>query len=436
MKNQVRWITGMLSMTVLSAAPVQAINWDGGGSDNKWSTAANWVDDNIPDNNTEAAAFVGGANVAIHVDTNFTIQSYTDGFGGEGFTNTLYGSGVLTIDRNLNGWPAVLNATGNGGGTLRLNSGIIISNSAGGATLVRNDNSSGNVTVFDTFSTLTINTTLQTADGAGGSILFNGVFSSSLANLVISSANVVFGEGHNSSSFGRDIVFYANSKLTIDGGTVLGAFRKFQINSGGSELELNAENALNGPNLVISGSSDFLVDINAGQDDIGFLKLDDGTITLDLDEAVSNTVSFSDSSAQAWGSGALVISNFMPGVIRFGTDAGGLSAGQFSAVSAYDSNGSAVADLAIDSSGFLTGTVSGPAPSPIGDIAIDLINAGSDVAITWSSTAGDLYSVSNRTDLVSGSWALVSGGLTGTGGSMTVTDAVDQVQSFYRVYAQ
>ncbi len=436
MKTQVQLITGILFAVMLFAMPVQAINWAGSGGNNLWSTPGNWADDNVPDNNTESAAFVGAANVAINVDTNFTIQYYADGYGGAGFTNTLYGAGDLTIDRGLNYYPCILNATGPDGGTLRLNCDLIITNSAGGATLVRNDNSSGNVTVFDSYCDLTINTTLQTSQGAGGSILFNNTFSSSLANLVIGSDNVVFGADHSSSSFGRDIVFNANSKLAVDGGTVLAAFRKFQVNGTDSELELNSENALNGPNVIVSGSSDFLIDINAAQDDIGYLKFYDGIVTLDLDAAVTNVVAFDDSSAQTWGTGGVVISNFMPNIIRFGTDANGLTSSQLASFSAYDVNGIEVSDLAIDSSGYLTGTVTPPAASPIGDIDLELINGGDDVTITWSSTGGDSYSVSNTADLVDGPWALVAAGLAGTGSSMVVTDAVDQVQSFYRVYAQ
>lgn len=354
----------LFTVALLSAVSSQAVNWAGSGGNNLWSTPANWVGSNVPDNNTESAAFVGGANVAINVDVDTTVNYYADGFGGEGFTNTLYGAGNLTIDRNQNGVPSILNATGNGGGTLRLNGKITIDNSAGGSTLVRNDNSSGNLTLFDTASTLTLNTTLQTANGAGGNIRFNGTLASSSANLIIASDNVSFGAGHDSSSFGRDIVFYANSKLSIDGGTVLAPFRKFQINGTDSELELNAENALNGPNVIVAGSSDFLIDINADQNDIGTLKFYDGIVTLDLDEAVAH-VAFGDSSGQAWGTGGVVISNFTAGVVSFGTDALGLTAPQLSAITAYDDEGSLVDDLTLASNGSLV-----PEPATIGLVGI------------------------------------------------------------------
>lgn len=436
MKIQTQWISLAVLTAALPVLQAQAINWDGGGADNLWSNPTNWADDNIPDNNTESAAFQGGANVAINVDTNFTIGYYVDGYGGEGFTNTLYGAGVLTIDRAQNWWPCILNATGNGGGTLRLNNDMIISNSVGGTTLVRNDNSSGNVTLFDTASSLTINTTLQTADGAGGSILFNGVLASSLANLVIGSDNVTFGAGHDSSSFGRDIVFNEDSKLAVDGGTVLAAYRKFQVNGTGSELELNGENAMNGPNIIVAAANDFLVDINADQDNIGYLKFDSGTLTLDLDEAVTNVV-FKDTSAQTWGTGSLVIHNFRPDVIRIGTDSAGLSAAQFAQTTAYDHTGAEVVDLAIDSDGYLTGTVTiGPGAVDVGEIEIGVINGGSDFTISWMSTNGASYGVSNTTDLVSGSWTLLTNGLIGSGNAMTFTNAADGAQNFFIVFSE
>jgi hypothetical protein len=357
-----KYIAGIVVMTML-AISAQAINWDNGAPDNKWSSAGNWAGDNIPDSNTASAAFVGAANVAINVDQDFTIQSYTDGFGGEGFTNTLYGAGTLTIDRNANNQGGIISATGNAGGVLRLNGKVAIDNSVGGATLVLNNNSSGNTTLFDTGSTLTLNTVLQTANGAGGSIRFNGTLGFSSANLVIGSDNVSFGAGHNSSGFGRDIVFNAGAKLAVDGGTALNSGRKIQVNGSG-ELELNGANAINGANLVVDGANNLLIDVNSNQDDMGFLKFDTGTVTLDLAAGVAG-IAFDDSSAQTWGAGALVISNFNSGVISFGTDANGLTVDQLATITAYDSEGALVEGLVLDGAGYMI-----PEPATIGLISL------------------------------------------------------------------
>ena len=425
---------------ILAALPLvstQAINWDNGAPDNKWSSAGNWAGDNTPDNNTETAAFVGAANVAIDVDQDFTIQSYTDGFGGAGFTHTLYGVGSLTIDRNQNNSAGIINATGNAGGTLRLNGKVAIDNSAAGSTYVQNNNSAGNTTVFDTGSTLTLATVLQTAQGAGGSIQFNGTLGSSSANLVIGSDNVSFGEGHVSSAFGRDIVFNAGGKLVVDGGTVLNPFRKFQVN-GSAAMELNGTNSINGANIVVGGANNFPINLNADQDNLGFLKFGTGTVTLDLAEGVTGIL-FADSSAQTWGAGSLVISNFMSEVVQFGTNSTGLTVGQLSQITAYDSTDVVVTDLAINSSGFLTGTVTGgpgPGPVEVGDITLDLINGGSALTISWASTNGANYGVSNTADLVAGPWTLLTNGVVGTGGTLFITNQTDQAVDFFQVFSE
>lgn len=344
------FVTGAVAILGVSA---YAIQWDGGGFSSTWSDPENWEGDHVPDSNTEAAEFSSTSHLRIEVDRDCTIQSWIDGFNGEGTTNKLYGAGTLTIDRNKNGWPAILNATGYSGGTLRINNagGMVFSNSAGGNMLVRNDNSPGNVILFDSESRLTLLTALQTAQGAGGAIRFNGQFLPAAANLIIASDNVYFGPGHDSSSFGRDMVFYSGAKLMIDGGTVLNSNRKFQVN-GNSELVLNAANAINDANIVTAAGSSLRIDVNADQTDLGFLRFDSGTVSLDLDKAVS-TVAFDDSSAQPWGAGTLVISNFTPGVVFFGTDAGGLTAGQLKRIKAFNRARISEGKLALNENGAL-----------------------------------------------------------------------------------
>lgn len=364
----IKLVTG-IAVTAMLAASAQAINWDGGGGDNLWSNPLNWAGDNTPNNNTETAVYIGSASIDINVDSDHTIQSYSDGFGGAGFTNTLYGAGTLTIDRNLANSPGILNATGGDGGTLRLNGKVTINNSTGGDTLVRNDNSAGgNTTLFDTGSTLTLTTALRTAQGMGGSIAFNGTLASSAADLRIGSDNVSFGTGHNSSAFGRDIVFYsAGSKLAINGGTVLTSGRKIQVNANG-ELELNGENAINNANVVAGGANNLLIDVNSNQDDMGILRFDSGTVTLDLAAGVSG-IAFDNSSAQVWGAGALVISNFTAGVVSFGSNANGLLAAQLGKIRAYDSGGALVEDISLNGAGYVI-----PEPATIG--LIGLASAG------------------------------------------------------------
>ncbi len=355
----IKYVTG-IAVTAMLVASAQAINWDGGGGNNLWSNPFNWAGDNTPNNNAETAAYAGNASIAINVDSDHTIQSYSDAFAGAGFTNTLYGAGTLTIDRNASGQTGIANATGNAGGTLRLNGKVTVNNSAGGDTLLQNNNSAGNTTLFDTGSTLTLTTTLRTVQGAGGIIAFNGTLASSAADLRIASDNVSFGTGHNSSAFGKDIVFYLpGSKLAIDGGTVLNTGRKFQVNANG-ELELNAAHAINNANITLGAANNLLLDVNASQNSLGRLTLGSGTLTIDLAAEVADLF-FADSSAQAW-DGTVVINGFQEGVIKFGTDANGLTAAQLAAIGA---------GYSLTESGYLT-TI--PEPATLG--LIGLASAG------------------------------------------------------------
>ncbi|HSP42864.1 MAG TPA: hypothetical protein VLO11_08340 [Luteolibacter sp.] len=331
-------LTAASALLLMPAA--HAINWEFGGVNNLWSNPDNWVGDVVPNSNTVEAAFVGSANVAIDVDADFTIRNYLDGFGGEGFTHTLFGAGTLTIDRNSTTTQlGINNATGDSaelpedpGGTLRLNGFVTINNTLGGVTTIQNSNSANNTLLFDTNSNLKLITRMQTNTGSGGTINFNGnLIAGSTANLLINSNNVFFGTGHLSTNFGNDIVFLANSKLTVNGGTVLNTGRKFQVNGSGAELELNAADAINDANVIVGGSNNFLVDVNENQASMGVVSVTDGILTIDVDPAVTN-LSFGKSSGQVWGSGSVTINGFKENTIRFGEDDTGLSAGQLAVI--------------------------------------------------------------------------------------------------------
>lgn len=344
---------------LLLSTTAQAIDWQFGGVNNLWSNSGNWVGGVVPNSNTVEAAFVGSANVAIDVDSDHTIRSYLDGFGGESFTHTLYGAGTLTIDRNNSGTQlGINNATGdsaelpeNPGGTLRFNGLLTINNSLAGITTIRNSNSANNNLLFDTNCDLKLITRLQTDLGVGGSINFNcELITGSTANLLINSNNVFFGTGHVSTNFGNDIVMLANSKLTVNAGTVLNTGRKFQVNGTGGELELNGADVINKANVIVGGSNNFLVDVNANQTNMGVVNVGAGVLTIDVDPTVTN-LSFEKSAAQVWGSGSITITGFKENTIRFGTDNTGLTAGQLAVI-----NGGS---YSLTNSGYLTAIPAG-----------------------------------------------------------------------------
>lgn len=318
----------------VSQAQVVVTDWVGDGDNDLWSNALNWAGGDIPDSNTVRARFNLNDDVAINIDQDFTINRYIDGASGEGRTHTLFGEGLLTIDVNnsvVGESIGIDNATTGDGGTLRIGDGsILIHNSQGTATTMRNLNSSSNQILFDTGSTLTINTLFRTVSGAGGRIDFNGTFAPSPSNLQIGSSNVYFGEGHNSSEFDAEIVMLGNSKLTINGGTVLSSGNRFQLNGNG-EIVLNAADTINGANIALGGANNLYLDVNADQSNFGHITVGGGTLTIDVDPDVDH-LNFARSYFQNWDNGGVQITGFREGTIRFGTDGAGLNRDQLAAI--------------------------------------------------------------------------------------------------------
>ncbi len=70
--------------------------------------------------------------------------------------------------------------------------------------------------------------------------------------------------------------------------------------------------------------------------------------------------------------------------------------------------------------------------TPIGDIVYETTN---DVmTLTWDTTDGQIYNVETNANLVeAASWGVFDGPITGTGGGITVTTTVNEVQLFYKV---
>jgi hypothetical protein len=332
-----------LTSTLTSTAQIVASNWTGGVGGN-WSDTNSWHNKTVPNSNSNRAQGYGLSDTEANLDGNYTVSAINAG--PKGATWTIGGSGTLTIDA-VSDNPGIRVTTGNAdpAGTLLLNGNFVINNSNNVPTNIQVLNNGGNKVVFGTSSVLTVNTLLDTVNGvSGGRIEMNGTLAASAANLRVNSTNLSFGNGHDSTAFGRDIVLFNGAKLTVDGGSVLNVNRKFQVN-GNSELVLNGANSINGANVVIGGNNNLLIDVNANQANMGSINLEDGTLTIDIDASVTGLV-FADSSAQTWGSGLISVVGFREGVIQFGTDGNGLSAVQLAAINS--------GAYSLNSSGFLT----------------------------------------------------------------------------------
>ena len=70
----------------------------------------------------------------------------------------------------------------------------------------------------------------------------------------------------------------------------------------------------------------------------------------------------------------------------------------------------------------------------LGNLTLDLLSGGNDLTLTWATSIGTDYTVEIKTNLTDLSWTSNSAAV-GTGGDVTVTTAVDQAKTFYRVSA-
>lgn len=320
------FLAGALPMWAVTGLTAANFTGPDGGT---WGDGANWDTGTVP-TAADQARMTLAENRTIDVNGDYTIMSVQDGFAPGALT--LGGSGSLTIDVNSGSTAlGIDNATGDAGGILQIDSTIVINNSAGNArTTMRNGNGASNVLRFNPSSHLVLNSGAQTT-GTVGTIEFNGKISGAQP-LFIGSTNASFGEGHDSSELGS-VVFFLNSKLTVNGGTVLSPDgTKFQVNGVNAELELNNANSVNGANLSVGASNDLLVDVNADQENMGVIILPvSGQLTIDVDPSVNN-LSFRSSYFQNWGSGSVTINGFREGTIRFGTDGTGLTREQLDVI--------------------------------------------------------------------------------------------------------
>lgn len=299
-----------------------------GPANSNWSNQFNWVGQAIADNNTEVAELAIGDPV---VDADFTVRELRTLFSTT--AALLSGPGTLTIDRNSSTTAlGLFNGSGQGA-VLEFDGNLTINNSNGNParTVTRNGNNNSNVIRFNPTSTLSLQTGLETQNGVGGSIEFNGALAGP-ADLFFNSNNATFGATADNTGYEGDLVFFSNALAVSDlvGGTLIGSDGKVQVNGNGSRIEINGAETFLG-DVVVDGTNAFTFDADADQSNMGVVEIANGSLTIDIDAAV-NELAFEDTSEIAWGAGSLSIVGFKEDTIRFGTDAGGLTEAQLAAI--------------------------------------------------------------------------------------------------------
>jgi hypothetical protein len=330
-----------------------------GAGDGKWSTATNWTGGALPTLSAQLNASVfldtniswvgssstAGSNASVRTPAGVTVTLSTDaGVNAKKITleanSTTISIGLLSSSPNFTfDAPIEFNGGTNPTGfikSLQVNTGGTLPADYRQLTLGPN-------------SVLTLNSVVRTIAQANTKVVFQGKINGA-ANLQFIGA-AEFATTADNSNFNGDFVFVGNAVNIVSNTTVAGTFlkagRKVQVNNPGCSLTLNGANSMNG-NISVGGTNSFALNINANQGSFGTVIVNDGTLTINVDNSVTN-LSFANSSALTWGVGTVAFTGFKDGVIRFGTDNTGLTSTQLSQITVDDGGNG----LFLDSNGYL-----------------------------------------------------------------------------------
>jgi autotransporter-associated beta strand protein len=270
-------VTGI---TVTNASPV----WGGGGSDNKWSTLANWNSGSGPAPGIgDGVAFAGSTQVTNNLDHSVSIVSLTFNSGAGSFditnaANTLTLAGGLTnnstsaqtldVPLALSGTPTINAAAGN----VALNGAV--SNSGGGLITA---GSSTTVTLAGV-NTYTGPTTIGTGNTlviGGAGQLGGGSYSGNITN------NGALNDGSSASQTLSGVI-YGTGSLT---------------NSGSGTLTLSGGNSYSGGTTLSNGT---LVVNNNSALGSGVMTLAGGTFRSGATVTVTNAISVATNTTTIW----------------------------------------------------------------------------------------------------------------------------------------
>jgi hypothetical protein len=168
----------LLSFFCPNPGPAQSV-WDGGGTDNNWTTGDNWVSGTAPvSGSTLQVQFDGAVRLTPNVDTAYTVQTITFNNGASAFT---VGGSFLTLHGG------VTNADDS---DQIISNGIILGNNATFATTSTGDLTLG--IIGGTTQTMTFNTAAATTITATGQVTSNSSLTKNGAGtLVLGSAGSV-----------------------------------------------------------------------------------------------------------------------------------------------------------------------------------------------------------------------------------------------------
>jgi autotransporter-associated beta strand protein len=224
--------------------------------------------------------------------------------------------------------------------TINVNSAIILNSAATEVAIANTGNQTvtfGNTaTITGSAASGTQNLTIGGGGLGGGSTIINGIISDG-----VSGGKVGVTVNGGAGSFTSGNLYTLAGANTYTGATTI---------TGGT-LALGANNVLADTTAVTIGGGSLRI----GN---GFA---DAVDTLDVTAAATITVgagaslAFADSSGKAWAGSLTITGAFVSGAsLRFGTDANGLTPAQIAKIS-----GPGLSDIAIDSQGYITATVTG-----------------------------------------------------------------------------
>lgn len=131
-----------VALTTACFGTAHAATFTNNGGTGLWSDPNNWTNSLIGDNGEVAQINPAGAEVDS--GSNFTISLLQNSFGTT--TQRIRGVGTLTIDTNAAAATlAIANVAGNAGGNMNVDTNVVINNSQGAFSVIRNNNSANNV---------------------------------------------------------------------------------------------------------------------------------------------------------------------------------------------------------------------------------------------------------------------------------------------------